>query len=138
MTPEGGKLTADFGAFLNLENELPIVEKLFQEGNEVHIRIEASQLGKQGAKTSDAFVNGIETEFKSISDAENLPRRINKHIKKASSQLSENGNLIIDLRRQEGVTQEIVEQAFKESVKDFGKVQHIRAFGKDFDFVFSK
>jgi hypothetical protein len=119
--------------------ENAVDQLLMGEGHDVKPNL---QEGKQGAgRQGDRFVDGKLTEIKTISgvektDANSLSAAIANRVMNGRGQA---GDIIVDVRQQAGMTEEIAERgvnrAYGADNKTGGKIQSIRVIGKDFDIT---
>ena len=119
------------------DEEHAIDQVLKGEGRKVKPNLEEGQqgVGRQG----DRLVDGKLTEYKSISgvkntDADSLSGAIANRVMGGRGQA---GDIIVDVRRQPGMTKEIAERgiarAYGADNKAGGKIQSIRVIGRGFD-----
>ncbi|HRI50919.1 MAG TPA: hypothetical protein PLW65_12110 [Pseudomonadota bacterium] len=127
---EGGTVPA--GRTLSAE-EAAVASQLVAEGHTVEALAESS------VRTADFLIDGVRTELKSISNITSsdpsgaLARRILDGAGQAP-------NIITDLRRQAGMTEELAQRAVRRAfgVDRAGRVQSVRLIGQGFDVTVSR
>ena len=123
------------GASFANEGEKRVTQKLLSEGNIVFVKAEvtSSENAVKSGKNADIFVNGVKTEIKTISTAEDLSAAIKDRLSKASDQAK---HIIIDLVDQKGATLAEAERGVARYFgQSKGNVKEVRIMGKDFDKV---
>ena len=99
--------------------------------------LEASSKGIQNVRTPDFVVDGVKTELKTISNlsGKDLSASLSRRILDGAGQGS---HIIIDARRQTGLTKEIAERAvvraFVKQTKDLNvRITQVRLIGNNFE-----
>ncbi len=129
-----GRLRAEPGAKIS-QQEQDIADLLVREGRDVVARAEPGRVHKE--RRSDFFVDGTRTELKTVSNltggdmSAGLAGRI-------QSGVGQGAHIIIDARRQHGMTEAIANRAIRRAYGAFAdrgdtRVQNIRVIGPDFD-----
>ena len=126
-----GKLELEDGASFANEGEELIANMLVSEGK--HVKV-LKEIQEQNVKNADFLIDGVKTELKTISNisSKDLSGRIAKKIKGAGNQA---GNIIIDLRKQEGATEEVAQAALNRAFGSSDKINNVRVIGEGFDII---
>jgi len=128
-TPAAGRLIFEAGRVASYE-ELEVATLLVREGRTVRVLAEGAE------RTADFLVDGLPTELKTVSrlTSKDIPGALCRRILEGAGQAP---NLIIDGRRQAGLTAKLAMQAIRRAytADKLSRLLTIRVLGDGFDIT---